>query len=600
MKDKRKTDLPAAETRETYKTEEVIREKFNMGALLRILRYAVPYKWYFIGAFILLLVSAVTSIFTPLITSAIISDVIQDQNLKVLIYFLITLFLIAIVETCTNFFHIRMLSKTGQKIVYTLRRDVFAKLQKLSFDYFDNRPTGKILVRVTNYINEIANFFANMLVSFILNLCRIAIVLSFMFALDWRLALTVIGIVIPLVCFVIVMRKILDKRIAKVRNTDSSRSAYLHENILGNTITNSFNRTGRNLDIYMNNVFADSKRNWMNFIRVNSLFGPGLEVFWNYGTMAIFTVAFFLMRGGTLEISIVIAFTSYMTMLSGPLTEIANIIQNMVNTSSYIERVFDLLDTAVLVQDRENAEALPPIVGNVDFEDVTFGYEKDIHVLERFDLHVKAGECIGLVGPTGAGKTTVINLISRFYDAQEGAVKIDGHDVKDVTLRSLRSQLGIMMQDTFIFKGRIIDNIRYGTPDATDEQCIAAAKEVFADEFISKMPKGYMTELSEKGEELSTGERQLISFARVILRNPRILILDEATSAIDTNTERHIQGALDVLLKGRTSFMVAHRLSTVMRADKILYIARGGIQEQGTHKELMEKRGLYYNLAKKH
>ena len=601
MKRNRKQEEAVATpmARETYKDDEVIRKGFNFKTLRRLLKYAVPYKWYFIGAFLLLVATAIASVFTPMINSMIIEKVIKNNKLSLLTFLMLSLAFIGIVEICSNFFHARMLSKTGQRIVFSLRRDVFSKLQQLSFDYFDNRPTGKILVRVTNYINEIATFFASMLVRFLLDLCRIVIVLTFMLTLDWRLALMVIASVLPLLAFVTILRKAIRRRVAKMRNTDSSRAAFLHENILGKVITNSFNRKDQNLHIYMDDVFMRSKKNFMRYIRIQSLYAPGTEIFINYGTIFLFAFSFFLIGSGNLAIGTIIAFSSYMTMLSEPLNEFASILQNMTDVSTYIERVYDLLDTAVLVQDKEDAKDLPEICGDVDFENVTFGYDPKIPVLHGFDLHVKAGECIGLVGPTGAGKSTVINLISRFYDVQEGAVKIDGHDTRDVTLHSLRSQMGIMMQDTFIFKGTIMDNIRYGTPDATDEDCVQAAKTVFADEFIQKLPQGYQTELNEKGEELSTGERQLLSFARTILRNPKILILDEATSSIDTETERNIQQAMGVLLKGRTSFMVAHRLSTIIHADRILYIADGGIQESGNHHELMEKQGLYYNLAQK-
>ena len=601
MKHNRKQEVVTTTpmTRETYKDDEVIRKGFNFKTLRRLLRYAIPYKWYFIGAFILLVATAIASVFTPMVNSMIIEKVIKDGRLSMLTYLLISLAFIGTIEIISNFFHARMLSKAGQRIVFSLRRDVFEKLQKLSFDYFDNRPTGKILVRVTNYINEIANFFASMMVRFLLDLCRIIIVLTFMFTLDWRLAFMVIASVIPLLFFITILRKAIRSRIAKMRNTDSSRAAFLHENILGNVITNSFNRKDQNLHIYMDDVFLRSKKNFMRYIRIQSLYMPCTEIFINYGTIFLFAFSFFLIGSGSLAIGTVVAFSSYMTMLSEPLTEFASILQNMSDVSTYIERVFDLLDTAVLVQDKEDAETLPEIQGQVDFENVTFGYNPEVPILRNFDLHVKAGECIGLVGPTGAGKSTVINLISRFYDVQKGAVKIDGHDVKDVTLHSLRAQMGIMMQDTFIFKGSILENIRYGTPDATDAQCIEAAKQAFADEFIQKLPNGYYTELNEKGEELSTGERQLLSFARTILRNPKILILDEATSSIDTETERNIQKAMAVILKGRTSFMVAHRLSTIIHADRILYISDGGIKESGNHHELMEKKGLYYSLAQK-
>ncbi len=263
---------------------------------------------------------------------------------------------------------------------------------------------------------------------------------------------------------------------------------------------------------------------------------------------------------------------------------------------AYLERIFEMIDEPVLVDDAPDATELPPIKGDVTFDDVTFSYDGSINVLEHFNLDVKAGESIALVGPTGAGKTTVVNLISRFYNINSGRVLVDGHDISKVTLHSLRAQMGIMLQDSFIFSGTIMDNIRYGRLDATDEEIIAAAKTVRAHEFISEMPDGYYTQVNERGSRLSQGQKQLIAFARTLLSDPKILVLDEATSSIDAKTERLLQEGLQALLKGRTSFIIAHRLSTIKNCDRILYISNKGIAESGSHDELMEQKGHYYQL----
>ena len=285
-----------------------------------------------------------------------------------------------------------------------------------------------------------------------------------------------------------------------------------------------------------------------------------------------------------------------MSQFSGPLAMIAAMIQNLAQVSSNLEQVFDTIDYPVTINDMDGSEELKNVEGNIDFNHITFAYEEGVNILENFDLHVKKGETVALVGPTGAGKTTVINMLTRFYDVQQGSVTIDGRDVREVTLDSLRKEVGVLMQDPFIFKGTVMENIRYGRPDATDEECIAAAKAIYADRCIDKLKDGYEHVLDERGEGLSAGEKQLISFARIILKNPSVIILDEATSSIDTETENLIKQALDVIIKDKTAFIVAHRLSTIRNADRILYIANKGIAEQGTHEELMAKKGLYYAL----
>jgi len=312
-------------------------------------------------------------------------------------------------------------------------------------------------------------------------------------------------------------------------------------------------------------------------------------------------VALALILGGNnlITAGVVITFTSYMNYFQAPLSSLSAIIQELAQVSSNLEQVFDTIEYPVAIKNKENAKVLKNVKGKVDFNDVTFAYDvEDGNILEHFDLHVTPGEMIALVGPTGAGKTTVINMLTRFFDVREGSVLVDDIDVRDAEIHSLRKEVGVLMQDPFIFKGTIIDNIRYGRWDATDEECIAAAKTIFADKVIDKLKDGYYHELEERGSGLSAGEKQLISFARIVLKNPSVIILDEATSAIDTETELLIQQALEVLLKGKTSFIVAHRLSTIRNADRILYIKNKGIAECGSHEELMAKKGLYYELAR--
>ena len=366
---------------------------------------------------------------------------------------------------------------------------------------------------------------------------------------------------------------------------------------MGEKIVKSYNRTQSSEKTYAE-IHDTCVKQWLRIFRRNELNTPIVETFWNLGTVCLYGVALSLMLGGSPNVNagLVVAFTSYMTQFSGPLTMIAILIQQLAQVSSNLEQVFDTIDYPVEIADEADCTVLEHVKGKVDFNDVTFAYDEDVNVLEHFDLHVRPGETIALVGPTGAGKTTVINMLTRFYDVKEGSVCIDGKDVRKVTLESLRREVGVLMQEPFIFKGTIMENIRYGRPDATDEECIAAAKMIYADGFINRFHDGYQHTLEERGAGLSAGEKQLLSFARIILKNPSVVILDEATSSIDTETEALIQKALAKLLKDKTSFMVAHRLSTIRSADRILYISNKGIAEQGSHEELMARKGLYYAL----
>lgn len=584
--------------RNTYMQDEVLVDKFNSKQLLRVIKYMLPYKGVFIGVLALMIFAVFLGLVSPVLNSYIVNTVIPNKNIEMMYYVLTGLIFINLLDIVIQYLQGKYMARLGHKVIYQIRRDVFIKMQQLSFDFFDNRPAGKILVRVTSYVDELANFFANVMINFVMTIFRMLMVIVFMFALNYVLALVVLASVVPLMVFIFIIRRSLKTRFRNNRTKHSNRTAYIHENIMGNIVTKEFNRTDKNCEIY-SDIIDECKRAWMKAINVNELFVPGTEMFWNYGNLALYGVAFLLIATPSaigMTLGTVIAFSNYMGMFNGPINQLAVILQQMAQVSSNLERIFEMLDMDPLITDKPYAVELPPISGHVEFNNVTFSYDGKTNILENFNLDVPEGKTIALVGPTGAGKTTVINMISRFYDVSAGSVKIDGFDVRDVTLTSLRSQMGVMMQDTYIFKGTIMDNIRYGRPTANDSECVEAAKKVYADEFISRLPNGYQTEVNERGDGLSTGERQLLSFARVMLVDPKILILDEATSSIDTETEEKIQKAMDVLLVGRTNFMIAHRLSTIRKADCILYIADKGIQEAGTHDVLMKRGGLYYQL----
>ena len=585
--------------RNTFFEDEKIEKKIDMKQLLRTLKYILPYKKILVLVSVMMLVAAVVSLLPPRLLKVIVDKTVVEKNYRELALVGGGLVMLSAVEILSTFIQSRSMGRMGFRIITQIRTDIFDRLQLLSFDYFDNRPDGKIVVRVTEYINGLADFFTNYVMMFAIYIVKIVVVTVFMLSLSPMLTVIVFATVVPMMTIVFLLRSYLKKMYTAHRAKNSNRTAFLVESIMGEQIVKNYNRIEKNKEIYRQ-IHEDSVNMWWTIVKRSRLNSPVVQLFWNVGTLCIFGVALSMILGGNEGITagMVITFTTYMSSFQDPLSQISTIIQELAQVSSNLEQVFDTIDYPVDIQDKEKPIELKDVRGKVDFEDVTFSYDEDVNILEHFNLHVRPGEMIALVGPTGAGKTTVINMLTRFYDVKQGSVRIDDVDVRDASLHSLRSEVGVLMQDPFIFKGTIMDNIRYGRWDATDEECIAAAKAIFADKFIRRLKGGYQHVLEERGSGLSAGERQLISFARIVLKNPSVVILDEATSAIDTETELLIQEALEVLLKGKTSFIVAHRLSTIRNADRILYIRNKGIAEEGTHEELMAKKGYYYELAR--
>lgn len=592
--------------RNRYSDDEQIKYKLNRHSLKKVLWFTKPYKRTMISMSIMMLVMSFIALLPPMLNTFILDYVITKKGaaglnhtqLAVLIVVLIAVAVFS--DTIFTYFRTMFMTKTGHSIVHDMRHKAFCRLQKLSFDYYDSRPAGKILARMTSYLDELADVFANSFVLLIVNILRILIILVWLFVIDYRLASIILIAVVPMGVVIMILRTVLTKRFRAFRNKRSNRTAFIAENIQGHNVVKAFNRVKKNTDI-QNELNNDVDKAWGRAILVNELYMPVMDGFFYIGLAVVYIVVIAMATGamgmGGLTVGLVIGFISYMGMISGPLNQITGIFQQISRATSNLESVFEIIETEPSVLDEPDAYALPEIKGEVEFKNVTFSYDDKHIILEDVGFVVPAGKTIALVGPTGAGKTTVVSLISRFYNLNEGQILIDGHDIAKVSLHSLRTQVGVMMQDSFIFSGTIIDNIRYGRPEATDEECIAAARKVHADSFIEKLPDGYYTKTIEQGAKLSTGERQLISFARVVLTDPKILILDEATASIDTKTEALIKEALDIILKGRTSFVIAHRLSTIQKSDCIMYIANRGIAEAGTHQQLMDKQGLYYRLV---
>lgn len=583
----------------TYFLDEktVEEEKADARNMFRLFKYALPYKKTFIYVFCLVVITSVITLIPNLLLKYIVDSVIPDEDSARLWLCITGFILLAFLQGVLPWLYKKALFVKSDTIISDIRDEMFDKLQKLPFDYYDSRPAGKISVRVTDYIDEVGDFFSTYLLNFIVSLLQIVIVTVCMLAVSPVLTAVIYSAIIPMSACIFLLKRSIRKLFRLHRAKNSNRSAFVVESIQGEKVIKNFNRSDYNEDIYFD-LQKSSANTWMKIVRRNELNAPIVEFFWNYGSLMIYFVSILLItRGGyTGMAGTVIMFVNYLNFCATPFTQISAILQNLSQVSANLERIFETVDAPVYIKDSENAVTLKDARGDIDFIDVSFGYDEGVNVLEGLSFSVKHGETIALVGPTGAGKTTIINLITRFYDVKSGSVKVDGIDVRDISLHSLRGEIGVLMQDPFIFKGTIMDNIRYGKPDASDEECKRAAELIYADRVAERFPDGYYHEIDENGEGLSSGEKQLISFARIILKNPSVVILDEATSSIDSETERFIQGALDLVLKDKTAFVVAHRLSTIRKADRIFFIADKGIAEEGNHDELMSKKGLYYNL----
>ncbi len=581
--------------RNRYDVDETLETPFDFKHLKRSFVYMKKYRGKMIIAFILSIFAAVSGLLGPVITKHALDVTVPAGDIPELILLAGALTLSAVVSISFSNIRGRIMTVVGQDIIFDIRTDLFEHLQKLPFQYYDDRPHGKILIRVVNYVNSVSDMLSNGVINVILEFLNMIFIMLFMFLMDVRLSLVVLS---GLPIFILVMFTIKTrqrKAWQDVSNKSSNMNAYLQESIVGARITQIFTREEVNEGIF-DRLSDKHRKSWMHAVTYSNLVWPATDNISTCVRAAIFFIGLLMMPNGAVSLGTVSAMTSYASSFWQPIMNLSNLFNNFINNIAYLERIFETLDEPVTIDDKPGATDIGDITGNISFEDVTFSYEEGKTVLEHLSFDVKAGESIALVGPTGAGKSTIVSLLSRFYDVTDGRITIDGKDISGVTLHSLRSQMGIMLQDSFIFSGNIADNIRYGKLDANYDEIVAASKVVCADEFIKEMPDGYETEVNERGSKLSGGQKQLISFARTLLSDPKILVLDEATSSIDARTERLLQQGLNKLLKGRTSFIIAHRLSTIKNCDRIMYIDNKGITECGSHDELMAKKGDYYKL----
>lgn len=581
--------------RNKYDVDEQLETPFDIRHLKRAMVYVKKYKWKMIFALSLSAAAVIIGLFSPVITQYAIDNSIPNKNIPELLLMAALLLVTIIVNIIFVTVRSKIMTKVGQDIIFDIRSDLFAHLQKLSFEYYDNRPHGKILVRIINYVNSVSDVLSNGIINFVLELFNLAFIVVFMFAMHWQMALVILAGVPFLMLIIGLIKNRQRKAWQDVSNKSSNLNAYLHEGLEGVKVTQLFVREDENAGIFqkLSEAYRDK---WMTAVTYNNILWPSVDTISAVISAAIYFFGLIVIGPASISLGTIVAMGGYASRFWQPIMNLSNLFNSFINTISYLERIFETLDEPVKVNDKPNAKEMPPIKGDVSFDNVTFAYDESKTILENLSFNVKSGESVALVGPTGAGKTTIVNLISRFYDTTGGRVLIDGQDISEVTLHSLRSQMGIMLQDSVIFSGTIADNIRYGKLDATDEEIEKACRTVRADSFINDMPEGYDSPIIERGASLSQGQRQLIAFARTLISDPKILVLDEATSSIDAKTEKLLQEGLNELLKGRTSFIIAHRLSTIKNCDKIMYVSNKGITECGTHDELMAKKGDYYKL----
>ncbi len=581
----------------SYKEDEQTSSAKKSVTLLRLFSYLLSYKKEIVIVLLIMGFCVFVALLNPLIVESAIDDYIAVKNFKGLCFLILFAAIINIVMILLVKLRMYIMAKVCNEVLLTIRQELYTHIQTLDFHFFDTRPTGKILSRIIGDINSLKDVLNNSVTTLIPDFITVFAVMIIMFAKSPILAAASLSTLPVLIVGLFVIQIFSHKRWQIFRKKASNLNAFIHEDISGIRIIQSFTAEEETKKTFAE-LISEHYKAFRNAVRLNDSFGSIIDICWGVGSIAMFYVSIVVLKIDSSNVGLLLSFGYYIGMFWSPIANLSNFYNQLITNIAAAERIFEVLDTKSMIVNRENAVDVDGFDGRVTFEDVTFAYADapDIKVLEHVSFDIKPGETIALVGPTGAGKTTIVNLISRFYDVTDGSVKIDGKDVRDITLNSLREKMGIMTQDNFLFSGSIADNIRYGKLDATMEEITNAAKAVGAHDFIMQLENGYDTVLTERGGGLSIGQKQLLAFARTFVSFPRILILDEATSSIDTQTELLVQKGIETLLAGRTSFVIAHRLSTIQKADRIFVIDKGGILEQGNAKELLAKKGAYYDL----
>lgn len=597
---KKKSINPNVLHRFHYSQDRVIEKPFNWQQMLRLLTFIKPYMKNLVPkSLAVVLLNTVIRMAIPIIIGYwILEKAIVEKNAPLLIQMIVLVAVLYLISYVANYFRIRWTNELGQNVIYDIRRKMFEHVQSLSHDFFDKRSGGSILVRILNDTESLQDLFTNGIINVLMDILMLLGIVAILFSLNVKLTLAVL-VILPIMFLISSkLRRSIRRAWQEVRLIQSKLNSHLNESLQGIRTTQSFTQEIENM-AFFDGINTETYERFRSAVKKDSFFRPLVELTNAIGTVILILYGTYLLLGsGEITIGVFASFAFYIGMFWEPISRLGQFYNQLLVAMASSERIFEYLDEKPLVDDKPNAIELDDIKGHIQFKNVVFSYDDQRPALKGIDLDIQPGETIALVGHTGSGKTTIANLISRFYDVSEGQVLIDGIDVRDIALKSLRKHISIVLQETFIFSGSIRENIRFGRPDATDEEVEAAARAVGADHFIQRLPYGYDTEVEERGSILSVGERQLLSFARTLLADPKILILDEATASIDTETEVQIQKALKKLLKGRTSIIIAHRLSTIRDADKIYVLDHGRIVEQGNHEELMALQGVYYHLLK--
>ena len=576
------------------KDEEIVRRS-KKEIIIRLMSYLKPYKAKSMIVILLMILVMLCNVVNPYLLQQAIDVHVVKKDINGILLIGGLLLIINIFAWIASKIRWTMISKITNNILVNIRHELYEHIQKLSFDFFDNRPVGKILARVVGDVNALKNLFNQSIQTLIPELLSLICVAIAMFILNIKLAMACI-ILLPFLTIAMFYIEIHSRKRWEVfRNKRSNLNGFTHEDFSGIKVVQAF-ANEKNTEKNFRKMVKEQKEAFLNAVRLNDCFWPLVELSWGIGTLIVFAVGYRLILSGEIQVGKLIAFSMYTGMFWRPIMNLSSFYNTLITNFAAADRIFDILDQEPDIENIGKAPKMNRIEGKVEFRNIDFSYNVGGKVLNNINFKVNPGDKIALVGATGSGKTTIISLLSRFYDPTDGEILVDGKNIKYVDLYSYRSQMGIMLQDTFLFSSTIMENIRYGRLDATDEEVINAAKAVNAHEFIMKLENGYDTEVNERGSRLSLGQRQLVSFARALLANPRILILDEATSNIDTQTEMLVQKGIEKLIKGRTSFVIAHRLSTIRDCDKILVISDGEIIEAGTHDELLRNKGMYYDL----
>jgi len=586
---------PAKTDRFFYQDDNAIEKPFNWKQMSRLLQYVFPYSKELLPVILATIVGTITRVSIPFLIGFTIDHAIKGKEVGLLLALTGTMLALYFVQLALNSYRIRHMNMIGQKVIYDLRAALFKHIQGLSFRFFDKRPAGSVLVRVTNDINSLQELFTNGIVNLIIDMLQLAGIIVILLAINLKLGVAVM-ITVPIM-FVVssALRKRIRRAWQDVRMNQSRINSHLNESIQGIRVTQAYVQEEENI-AFFDKMNRQNFRSWNFASALNQSFGPIIEITSAVGIMILFLYGSHLAQSGEMTVGTLVMFATYIGNFWEPINRLGQMYSQLLVAMASSERIFEFMDERPDIHDKPNAVEMPPINGHIVFDDVVFSYDSKRNALNHISFEIKPGQSVALVGHTGSGKTSIINALCRFYDVSGGRILIDGHDIRDVTLASLRSQISIVLQDTFIFSGTIRENIRFGRPDATDAEVEMAARAVYAHDFIVNMPQGYDTQVEERGNVLSMGQRQLISFARALLADPKILILDEATASIDTETEMKIQEALKTLLSGRTSIIIAHRLSTIRNADNIIVLDHGVIVEQGNHDQLMNKNGTYRAL----